>query len=583
VSLVSYRLSWATRTKSSTALLVASAASAALVIGFFGAGFARSDARGVFWCAALATATLIAVDFPGAGQARWSEFELSLPVAPGVLARSRLVLSLLFWAAPVLLALGLVVFRVVQPPREALPSVVAAAASSVLLAVGLRHTFGLDAAPGKATFVRALAVAGVIIGAVWPSSLGTLLTLLLAIILLALAHGKAVVPLEMQLGHRGEVHSAWCKGAIERERKGEAEADGAERNGPAERRPRQGSFERSAARYSVLGAQGLQLLGACLVFGFLASTGLEGSSVLHGLLSVQMAAHHASYVSRLLRLGHLPFSREWLFRYVAAPSLVAVLMGSGLAAFTKTGDELCRIESQAAVLVPAGGRLQVPQRFWRLTTGEVPRVTAPNGESHRPAAHRFGLGSMLVAYNPYEVDGSSSRDFLAYQVSRVISEQRGIALGPEQVSRRYLSHGVVSGDSYPELRDPVRRHVWLVRIALFAVGTPLALSFVIRPGPLRRSGKHQRARLTPALRALAFAAALVVILFGLPSVLYFLDVDVAAITLGPVLHGLAGQVLLLCPAAALMSALLYWNLLRRFRQMEPPPRARAWDDWFRTI
>ena len=95
-----------------------------------------------------------------------------------------------------------------------------------------------------------------------------------------------------------------------------------------------------------------------------------------------------AYEARLLRLGHLPYPRERLFRYVAWPPLAVITVGLGLSLFLEAPDQLLRnrVSVHDGVTVSALGS---PVGAWQLTTAAPPLVTAPDGESHRPRARPF--------------------------------------------------------------------------------------------------------------------------------------------------------------------------------------------------
>ena len=549
----SFRVSWATRAND-VSIMAAALLGVGLAVG--GGVAVATNARGAaLWCAAAITLGAIVLDFPGAGHPRWSEFELSLPIPARDLQRARIVLSLAFWMLPLGLALGglCLVERLALAEAARLGS---SAGVGILLACGWRFSFGLDAGSVRPWPWRLCGVVPVAVGFAGPSPLVALGMLLAALALLGVAHVRASAPLEMA----------------------SARPDVARRTWPAWRGVRSATFGRLAVRHVFVSRGVMWLLGAFAI-GFGLSMGVSRPSPVMSFVALEFVVFHAVHATRLLHLGHLPFSRERLFRLAVWPPLGALLLGTCLAGAVLHPPESVHIDL-APHRTQTAGKLSVPQRYWRLASGDVPLVTAPDGESYRPLAHRLGLGSLLVAYNPYEVGREATRGFLAHQIGRFLREQRGIDLEPDLIVEHFLRgrvEGDLARDPDPALRDPVLSREWSIRAALLLVASLIALRLPLRPGPTQRSARGRRPRLTRVESVTLTLLTAVLLSIFISYTLSGLDVDVAQIVLGPVLHGLAAKAWLVLPAAAAIAVLLHRSLWQRFQQMEPPQRSDAYD------
>jgi hypothetical protein len=166
---VSYRLGWATRGVDGPGVIAAVAAATSFALGALYMRASRDPSPlFAYWCSGVVTAALVGADFPGAGQPRWSEFELSLPVAPRERARARLLLAFGFWLLPLVstLVLGqLGVFGEGQRlPGPALFRSFSSAFMSVVLVIALRHTLGLGLSGVTAGALRVGLIAIIALG-----------------------------------------------------------------------------------------------------------------------------------------------------------------------------------------------------------------------------------------------------------------------------------------------------------------------------------------------------------------------------------------------------------------------------------
>lgn len=553
---VSYRLGWATRGVDGPGVIAAVAAATSFALGALYM-IATRDPSPLFtyWCSGVVTAALVGADFPGAGHPRWSEFELSLPVAPRERARARLLLAFGFWLLPLVSTLVLAQLGVFgegqRLPGPALFRSFSSAFMSVVLVIALRHTLGLGLSGVATGALRVGMIAIIALGFAQHSPLATATMLALAAPLLGNAHRMAAHEPELRLP-RATTSSA--------------------------RAAQSTTFDRVALRYVLGSGYGIGLLVVALVWVFAIQSGWLPPVLSNGLFILLWVVYHAAYSARLLRLGYLPVARERLFRFVAWPSLAALALGIGLSLVLPSPNERCRVEWEDGVIT-----IQYPRRVWRLTTAEPPPSVAPNGERHQPLAHTIGLGSALVAYDPYEIPLQSSPAFLLHQLSRFLAHERGIAIAPAELERRFRSRSM--DDSVPsrevdvELGDTQALRGRLGSGAVFLLLGLVALHVVIRPGPSLDARAWRRRPLPWILVSLFLFGSL----HQLMTSYWKRTIDPIAIVIAEVGRALADRLVLVLPIALVLGVLLYRSLLARFMQMEAPPRAKAIDDWFVDI
>jgi len=571
----SLRLSWATRSTDGRGVLVVVGAVGAFTFGTVLSAATRNDGSHLaFWCSAVVTACLIGVDFPGTGHFRWSEFELSLPIAPLARARAHLVLCFAVWLLPSLVGYALNQLGVVGgrlPQSEALVAL-GNAAAGVVLATALRHSLALQRSLGGAAL--RLAVAPVMLAAAAVRSpMFAAFMLVLAAPLLAVAHRVAARAPELFLPPvaeppiLGPITSPRPEVPDQLDTRTTFEADAAE--------PR--SFGRLALRYSAGGAYPVLMLVMLALWSLGINSGWLQVAAANTMLLAMLVVSHAMWSTRLLRLSHLPYPRARLFRFVAWPPLAAIALGLGLALALPAPDPLLRARTRAGATF-----LESPLGGWQLTTGEPPLVTAPDGESHRPLARPFGLGSLVVAYDPYEIPRASSQSFHTRQVGRLLAD-RGLSLPPEQIEERFGSgpnpYLGLGSARYPELQKPAGLARGLVGAAAVLIVALIGLHVVVRPGAAVNPNRWRW-------------DALYIAFFGLFMLTQFLQLlalsrydgtDPIAILLAHAGRPLVDHAALSLPLAVALVALLYRSLLRRFAQMEPPLRAKKMDAWFIEI
>lgn len=552
----SFRLAWATRSGDERRVLVLAVTMASFAIALAYAGVSgAASVRAAQVCSALVTVMLIGMDFPGAGGARFREFELSLPVAPRERARASLLLSLGFWLLPSLAVAALA--QVGAFGADARRSWAAAlgqlggAGASVLLAVALRHTLGLTLAGWRRFALRAVMMGVVAIGLLASSPAVGLSALALAAPLLAIAHRAASRAPELALPRAAPASAV---------------------------APARSTFRALVLRYCLASAYGTGLLLAIALWTWMVTSGWISSNAWQALFVAVWAAYYAHHGARLLRLGHLPVSRGMLFRFIVWPQLVAIGVGVVLSLSFYPDAELGRLER-----VGDGITLQTPQRLWRLASGEPPVVTSPRGESHRPRAHGRYLGSSWVAYDPYEVPPGASREFLVHQLGRLLADEHGLAPSASSIEERYLSamgpRRRLDGARHPELRSLRRLEAPLVGGVLVLLLVLTALRLAIHPGPAL---SPREARRQPGRRLLV-AAMLCAAVYQALMFRWRDEADPIAIALHAALRLLTSHLGLVVLLSLALGALLYRAVRRRFEHMEAPERAKSFDDWFAQI
>jgi hypothetical protein len=335
------------------------------------------------------------------------------------------------------------------------------------------------------------------------------------------------------------------------------------------------TFARLALRYSVLSSYGMVMLIAALLWAFGVTSGWLPGAAPHGAFLMLWVMNHTLWSTRLLRLGHLPYPRARMLRFVAWPPLAAVALGASLGVALPPSDELCRLDASNG-----GVTLKSEARYFRLTTGEPPVVLAPDGESHQPVARRFGLGAALVMYDPYEVPPAASRAFLVHQLGRLLSDQRGLSLEPEEIQQRFLSgfvgHRRLDEQSFPELRDPLGLRTRLISALGLVLAALVVMFCVVHAGSARDPQGWNRGAGGWLFTAAFIMTQLVQVASGLMKV----GANPVVIALSGVARPLAEHVLLAAPAAVALGVWLYRGLRRRFDQMEAPLRAKMYDNWF---
>jgi len=141
---------------------------------------------------------------------------------------------------------------------------------------------------------------------------------------------------------------------------------------------------------------------------------------------------------RLYLLDGLPVSRRSVF---AAVILVpALILAAGYAGGRIAADR--RLDGRELVeFVEIEGRhyTRVPIEYCEIAwDGDAPRPSSPWGESAEPWTKEILRGRPHLVYSPFSVDGGSSIDFVALQISRAVEAVYDARVEPEAIRERYL-------------------------------------------------------------------------------------------------------------------------------------------------
>ncbi len=146
-------------------------------------------------------------------------------------------------------------------------------------------------------------------------------------------------------------------------------------------------------------------------------------------------------LGRLHHLDPLPLGRGLLFAFVVAPYFLTFLAGYGLGA---VGAHVAAGRAELVDYRATGSAwsVNVPLSVRRVAwDGRVPAAVAPSGESHVPVAWPLWRGSRAVLYSPFSAPRGSSRDYVAWQLSRAAEEVYGARIPAREIADRYLESG----------------------------------------------------------------------------------------------------------------------------------------------
>jgi hypothetical protein len=558
---VSYRLSWATRGSGQHTPFVLGVVAAVLPIAATLNAVGAAGEWVGFWCAGAIVAGLIVLDFPGAGASNGSEFELSLPLSVYAMIEARLAWSLAFWLAPPLVALGLCAAGLLAaPPWPLALGAMLAATGTIGLAAVVREALALSATWQRRTVaVRAAVLLVAAPGFLWPATWVGPLALVGALWLLRATYRRAPAALELRL-----------VGGV---------AAGATASARAERGV---SVRGLFWRYNVFNVYVVVLLAGIAAFSCMIE--LSDTLSMQAVVIAQWPGFLVGWSARLFRLESLPLDRDRLFRFALWPSLICMALGL-VAALAVGLPETFATLDKGGIWSPGPVTLHSFNRHWRFTLEQAPLVQGPHGESYRPALRRFGLGSAVFAYDPYETGPGTSRDLRIYQLGRLLSEQHGLTLTPQELDVRLRSMGwddTLTLDHFPELRGERRREA-VVRFALLGLA---ALAWCHVNTRSRAFARAAGVRLPRTARGKVAAALTLLFFIGIfvPTLLTLGEVDVPHMFLGPLVSYAAQHFVPALALAVALGALLYRSLQRRFRRMEPPTRVFAYvDKWFIEI
>ncbi len=161
----------------------------------------------------------------------------------------------------------------------------------------------------------------------------------------------------------------------------------------------------------------------------------------YGLAVYLLLALAGEFTQRLHKVDAMPIDRRVLLAYLVVPMAVSVIVGyAGGRAWINYRDvpeERVHFQDEygkyGAAVSP--GFSEVARR------GDAVESVAPWGESHTSVARHPvpGTWSGWAARSPFLVDSdSTSRRYLAWQLSRAVGEVYGADIAPEELDERYI-------------------------------------------------------------------------------------------------------------------------------------------------
>jgi hypothetical protein len=145
---------------------------------------------------------------------------------------------------------------------------------------------------------------------------------------------------------------------------------------------------------------------------------------------------------QLQRVETFAISRRRLFALLVLPSLITITIGYvGARVYVESRAARGDLPEAIELFQAKDGYFytRVPARFCQLSrTGEVPRNTAPWGESYPAWSTPLYRGSGVRLYSPFSIGEGASVEFAALQISRAAEAIIGEAITPEEIRRRYL-------------------------------------------------------------------------------------------------------------------------------------------------
>jgi len=196
-----------------------------------------------------------------------------------------------------------------------------------------------------------------------------------------------------------------------------------------------------------------------------------------------LASPLGQFIKGLHKLDHMPISRRLLLAWLVLPAVGSLVVGYGVShlvqSFGKDRGELILFVNETE-----GYGLKLPPSHfepdWQL---DSPEVTAPWGETQPSTSWRVWPGVPLHLVKPYATPVSSSREFVAWQISRAAAAVYGTEINPDEIAERYLvtdeagrtqvaASGLTLQQDYPALRTVSDGPVFIVLIGshLLALG-----------------------------------------------------------------------------------------------------------------
>jgi hypothetical protein len=142
---------------------------------------------------------------------------------------------------------------------------------------------------------------------------------------------------------------------------------------------------------------------------------------------------------KLYVLDAFPLSRRFIFAAMFIPYVL--VLGLGYAGGRIVAD---RAENDRDVIhygeVDGHFLLSVPLRYGQIALdGRPPHAVAPWGETHEVWSTPIWSGARPCIYSLFSTPPGSSRDFVAWQISRAVKEVYGVELPWKTIRDRYLT------------------------------------------------------------------------------------------------------------------------------------------------
>ncbi len=151
-----------------------------------------------------------------------------------------------------------------------------------------------------------------------------------------------------------------------------------------------------------------------------------------------MLAGAGHFTEKLHLLDFLPVNRRTILAWLVWPAILMLGMGYGLGQWQASG-QYAEAEVISFINDEAGYGLKVPPiSFTMVKADDAPLITAAWGESYQAEFAPVMKGLPWLLYKPYSTPEGSSKQFVAWQISRVVKAVYGEDLSPAEISRRYL-------------------------------------------------------------------------------------------------------------------------------------------------
>ncbi len=211
----------------------------------------------------------------------------------------------------------------------------------------------------------------------------------------------------------------------------------------------------------------------------------------------------------------LPLSRDKVLALFVLPQLALLVLGYGAGA---TLVQELRPDRVGFHYQEANHYVVIPLRHWEIVRSTDPETaTTPWGETWKAGRRPLGSGSRWAIQSPVSTPPGSSRELVAWQLSRAVERVYGRRIAPEELSRRYLdvdpdgkvvpkAAGLTIADDYPDLVPRGSGPLCPLLLALVVPTWFLLLALVLR---FCRAGVTKRVQLGVLWSILALLLVLV--------------------------------------------------------------------------